>query len=132
MKRVSSLIPVTLAAVLIYVILTLLTPVKAEAKVYVLPDGTVFDSDFYASLYPEMTVGYAGGKYPERLLWHYLTYGIGEGRVPSLYSMCNPTPATMSSPYVYPAGSYCVVPVQYLYPYYPYTFTPPAPVPVCR
>ena len=48
-------------------------PVKAEAKVYLLPDGTQFDSDFYAKMYPEMQSAYANGKYPERLLWHYLT-----------------------------------------------------------
>ena len=105
----------TLAALLCFI-----RPVTAQAKVYILPDGTVFDSDFYATLYPEMQAGYAGGKYPERLLWHYLTYGIKEGRIPSLYSMSNPTPATKSTANVYPAGSSYVVPVQYLYPYTPY------------
>ena len=111
-----------LAVAAVYIAVSCVTPVKAEAKIYYLPDGTVFDSDFYAALYPEMQAGYAGGKYPERLLWHYLTYGIKEGRVPSLYSMYYPTPATMSTPNVYPAGSCCVVPVQYLYPYYPYVY----------
>lgn len=101
---------------------TLVTPQKVQAKTYVLPDGTVFDSDFYATLYPEMRAGYANGKYPERLLWHYITYGVKEGRVPSLYSMYNPTPATMSTPYVYPAGACCVIPWESLYPYYPYIY----------
>jgi hypothetical protein len=103
-------------------ILCIIQPVTVKAQVYILPDGTVFDSDFYAALYPEMQAGYAGGKYPERLLWHYLTYGIKEGRIPSLYSMYNPTPAIKSTPNVYLPGSSYVVPVQYLYPYTPYFY----------
>ena len=91
--------------------------VKAEAQMYVLPDGTVFDSDFYANLYPEMRGAYANGANPERLLYHYLTYGIAEGRIPSLYSMYYPTAATQVTANVYPAGICNVVPVQYLYPY---------------
>ncbi len=112
------------AAVIIVVLFgVMFMPKQAEAKVYVLPDGTVFDSDFYAAAYPEMQAGYAGGKYPERLLWHYLTYGIKEGRIPSLYSLCNPTPATMSTPNVYMPGTYpVVVPVNMLYPYTPYIY----------
>lgn len=103
-------------------ILCIIQPVTVKAQVYILPDGTVFDSDFYAALYPDMQAGYAGGKYPERLLWHYLTYGIKEGRIPSLYSMYNPTPAIKSTPNVYLPGSSSVVPVQYLYPYTPYFY----------
>ena len=114
-KRAAAVL--TLAAVLCFI-----RPVITQANVYILPDGTVFDSNFYANLYPEMKAGYAGGKYPERLLWHYLTYGIKEGRIPSLYSMNNPTPATKSTPNVYHAGSSFVVPVQYLYPYTPYIY----------
>ena len=121
-KYIKRTVLAVLAAAAVYMGVSCLTPVEAQAKMYCLPDGTVFDSDFYAALYPEMRAGYANGKYPERLLWHYLTYGIKEGRVPSLYSMYNPTPATMSTPNVYPAGTYCVVPVQTLYPYYPYIY----------
>ena len=115
---------VKLTAVILTLSLTLciIQPVTAQAQVYILPDGTVFDSDFYAALYPDMQAGYAGGKYPERLLWHYLTYGIKEGRIPSLYSTYNPTPATKSTPNVYLPGSSFVVPVQYLYPYTPYIY----------
>ncbi|MCR5356482.1 MAG: hypothetical protein K6E63_03675 [Lachnospiraceae bacterium] len=111
-----------LAAAAVFATVLFVSPKQAQAKVYVLPDGTVFDSDFYASIYPEMQAGYANGKYPERLLWHYITYGVKEGRVPSLYSMYNPTPATMSTPYVYPAGTCNVIPWESLYPYYPYIY----------
>ena len=111
-------------AVLVAVLAMFLTvPVRSEAKVYILPDGTVFDSDFYAAAYPEMKAGYANGKYPERLLWHYLTYGIKECRIPSLYSLSVPTPATMSTPNVYMPGTYpVVIPVNMLYPYTPYIY----------
>ncbi len=118
MKR--SIIRAIAAFAIVFAVLTALTPARTEAKIYLLPDGTMFDSDFYASIYPEMQAGYCNGKYPERLLWHYLTYGIKEGRLPSLYSTYNPSPAVKSTPYVYPAGNYCVVPYTTLYPYTPY------------
>ncbi len=60
---------------------------EAKAQVYVLPNGTIFDSDFYAALYPDMQLSYNNGKNPERLLFHYLTYGMKEGRIPSIYSI---------------------------------------------
>ncbi len=120
--RLNKIISMTAVMAVAVLMAAAVRPVEVKAQTYVLPDGTVFDSDFYAALYPEMAAGYAQGKYPERLLWHYLTYGIKEGRVPSLYSMYNPTPATMSTSAVYPAGTCCVVPVQYLYPYTPYIY----------
>ena len=111
----------TIAGLALAAIICLIAiPVEAQAKVYLLPDGTQFDSDFYANMYPEMRSAYANGKYPERLLWHYLTYGIKEGRLPSMYSTYNPSPAVMSTPYIYPAGNFYVVPYQTLYPYTPY------------
>ena len=121
-KIIKKMIRPAAAVIALTVLLGMIQPVTAQAKVYTLPDGTIFDSDFYAELYPEMKAGYAGGKYPERLLWHYLTYGIKEGRIPSLYSMYNPTPATTSTSNVYLPGSSFVVPVQSLYPYTPYIY----------
>ena len=123
MKSIKMLIAIIMA---VCALLVFAAPVSVSAKVYLLPDGTQFDSDFYANAYPEMQAAYAGGKYPERLLWHYLTYGIKEGRLPSLYTTYNPSPALMSTPYIYPAGNYCVVPYTTLYPYTPYITTPSA------
>ncbi|MCR5106604.1 MAG: hypothetical protein K6B28_00420 [Lachnospiraceae bacterium] len=122
MKKLSGLKKLILGVLIAAGLSITAAPAKVSAQVYVLPDGTVFDSDFYANLYPEMKAGYANGKYPERLLWHYLTYGIREGRLPSLYSTAVPSPAVSSTPYVYPAGFYCVVPVNSLYPYTPYIY----------
>ena len=121
-KKVIEIIKRVSAVIALSSLICTAMPAVTRAQVYILPDGTVFDSDFYASLYPEMQAGYAGGKYPERLLWHYLTYGIKEGRIPSLYSISHPTPATKSTPNVYIPGSSFVVPVQYLYPYTPYVY----------
>ena len=120
MKTINKLI---LTIVVVCALFAVFAPKSASAKVYLLPDGTQFDSDFYANAYPEMQAAYAGGKYPERLLWHYLTYGIKEGRLPSLYTTYNPSPALMSNPYIYPAGNYCVVPYTTLYPYTPYVMS---------
>ncbi|MCR4807943.1 MAG: hypothetical protein K5857_09770 [Lachnospiraceae bacterium] len=117
-KRTLRIIAGIILALSIFVAVS---PVQASAKVYLLPDGTMFDSDYYAAIYPEMQAAYANGKYPERLLWHYLTYGIKEGRLPSLYSTYNPSPAVMSTPYVY-QGNYSVVPYTTLYPYTPYVY----------
>ena len=119
-SHIIRMIKAVTALITVFAIYAAVSPVQVQAKVYLLPDGTQFDSDFYASIYPEMQAAYANGKYPERLLWHYLTYGIKEGRLPSFYSTYNPTPAVMSTPYVYPAGNYCVVPYTTLYPYTPY------------
>lgn len=126
MKTIKKLIA---AIVVVSFLCAVFVPYSASAKVYLLPDGTQFDSDFYASTYPDMQAAYAGGKYPERLLWHYLTYGIKEGRLPSLYTTYNPSPALMSNPYIYPAGYYSVVPYTTLYPYTPYVLPPVATAP---
>ncbi len=120
-----------MTAVMVVLLYTFIAPADVSAKVYLLPDGTQFDSDFYANTYPEMKAAYADGKYPERLLWHYLTYGIKEGRLPSLYSTYNPSPAIMSNPYIYPAGNYCVVPYKTLYPYTPYAVATPVATKTC-
>ena len=122
MKMMNKTIKRIIATVLVTCSLLPVGAVEAHAEIFYLQTGRRFDSDFYAALYPEMQAGYAGGKYPERLLWHYLTYGIKEGRIPSLYSMYNPTPATKSTGNVYLPGSSFVVPVQYLYPYTPYIY----------
>lgn len=116
-------------------------PVKARAQIYLLPDGTIFDSDYYAALYADTRAGYCDGRYPERLLWHYLTYGIKEGRIPSMYTLYNPTTATVPSvmfpPVTYPvySGVNAIVPYTYppitvptvaavnqYYPYIPYQY----------
>ena len=110
--------------------LVVLTPSKVHAQIYLLPDGTIFDSDYYASLYADTRAGYANGRYPERLLWHYLTYGIKEGRIPSMYTLYNPTtvttPSVMFPPVTYPVYSGVNAIVPYSYP--PVTVPMVAPV----
>lgn len=141
MKKDGILIGMKIAAAIFAVLFICIVfkPVKAHAQIYLLPDGTVFDSDCYASLYPDTRAGYANGRYPERLLWHYLTYGIKEGRIPSMYTLYNPTtvttPSVMFPPVTYPVygGVNAIVPYTYppitvpmvsavnqYYPYIPY------------
>ena len=142
MKKYGSLIMKLVAAVLMSLFLCVaFKPVKAQAQIYLLPDGTIFDSDYYASLYRDVWAGYGCGKYPERLLWHYLTYGIKEGRIPSMYTLYNPTTVTTPSvmfppvtypvygatnailPYTYPPVTVpMVAAVNQYYPYIPYQY----------
>ena len=51
MKNIKKLIALFMAVCALFVIAA---PVSVSAKVYLLPDGTQFDSDFYANTYPEM------------------------------------------------------------------------------
>lgn len=55
---------------------------KAEAKTVILENAETFDSNFYAEMYPDVKAAY--GTDVKLLLQHYLTYGIKEGRLPSL------------------------------------------------
>ena len=54
---------------------------NVEAKTVTLSNGEVFDSDFYAELYPDVKAAY--GTDADLLLQHYLVYGMKEGRIPS-------------------------------------------------
>lgn len=54
---------------------------SVSAKVFYLNGGRQFDSDFYAAYYPDLYAKF--GTDPQKLLNHYLDYGIFEGRLPS-------------------------------------------------
>lgn len=53
-----------------------------------MPDGTLFDSDYYAETYPELMAVF--GRDTRLLYWHYVNAGRAEGR------------EILSSKYVYP------------------------------
>lgn len=59
---------------------------KVNAQVYVLTDGTVFDSDFYANLYPDVKGVRNAGVPDFEILYHYIIYGTKEGRFPNAYA----------------------------------------------
>ena len=51
----------------------------ASAAPQTMKDGTVFDAEFYAAMYPDVVAVY--GTKPKRLYQHYLEYGKNEGRL---------------------------------------------------
>ena len=52
-----------------------------SADPVILEDGTVFDPVYYALMNADVVRKY--GTDPDKMLWHYLNYGISEGRFPS-------------------------------------------------
>lgn len=68
------------------IVLTVLVcgaPKIVKAETIVLQNGIMFDSDFYVTLYPDVKAAY--GTTTSKLLNHYLTYGVKEGRLPSMF-----------------------------------------------
>lgn len=53
----------------------------AAGSITVLPNGALFDANFYAAAYPDVVRSV--GRDPKKLYNHYITYGIKEGRLPS-------------------------------------------------
>ena len=63
------------------------TAVPVHAEVFFLQNGRRFDSDFYANYYPDLKAKY--GYNAQKLLDHYLNYGVYERRIPSIYYLYN-------------------------------------------
>lgn len=53
--------------------------ITAYAQPKTMPDGTVFDAEFYAATYPDVVAVY--GTNENSLYQHYLEYGASEGRM---------------------------------------------------
>lgn len=60
---------------------------KVKAEVFYLNGGRQFDSTFYSAYYPDLKAKY--GNNTQKLLQHYLDYGIFEGRIPSAIYLNN-------------------------------------------
>lgn len=54
--------------------------ITSDAAQIPMPDGTVFDSDYYAALYPDVVTA-LGTNDPNVLYQHYINHGRNEGRV---------------------------------------------------
>lgn len=52
-----------------------------------MPDGTIFDAEYYAQAYPD--VASEIGTDPNALYNHYVTYGKKEGRLPTASAQTN-------------------------------------------
>lgn len=75
-------------------------PKEAHAEIITLQSGVIFDSDFYAALYPDVKAAY--GTDTSRLLNHYLTYGVNEGRIPSMLNTVYDIPTNIAIPTIVP------------------------------
>ncbi len=83
---------------LIAMILAMAPSVKAQAAPKVMPDGTVFDAEFYADRYPDVVA--ALGRSEEAMYRHYKQYGRAEGRLPyasAAVSVTTTVPANASA-----------------------------------
>lgn len=61
-------------------------PVYAQPKT--MPDGTIFDAEFYANAYPDVVAVY--GMEELSLYQHYVDYGKSEGRTPYKEAVVSP------------------------------------------
>lgn len=81
-------------------VLVCVAPKKVKAETVTLPNGVVFDSDFYAALYPDVKAEY--GTDASKLLNHYLTYGMAEGRIPSMLTVPVAYTPVVTTPVIVP------------------------------
>ena len=66
------------------------------AKPATMPDGTVFDAEFYAQTYPDVAAVY--GNDVALLYQHYVLYGKAEGRIASAPEILQETPSVPEPP----------------------------------
>lgn len=66
------------------------------AKPVTMPDGTVFDAEFYAQTYPDVAAVY--GNDVTLLYQHYVLYGKAEGRIASAPEILQETPSLPEPP----------------------------------
>ena len=71
-------------------IVSLILPMQTKdvhAEQFILQNGRRFDTIFYATLYPDLRAKY--GYDSQKLMQHYLKYGIYERRIPSKWYLTN-------------------------------------------
>ena len=78
MKKISAS-RVTFLGVLLFVVFAF-CPIRVSAATKSMPDGGLFDPDFYATSYPDVVA--CLGKSESVLYNHYLLFGKAEGRLP--------------------------------------------------
>ena len=80
---------------LLTVIMTMCFGMTAFASPKTMPDGTVFDAEYYAKTYPDVTAVF--GTDENALYQHYVTMGKAEGRHPVAPADTKKTTATASN-----------------------------------
>ena len=77
-------------------VMVLCVPVISHAAPQTMPDGGVFDAEFYAAKYPDVVV--ALGTDPATLYAHYVLFGKSEGRLPYEGTAAAPVSVSALSP----------------------------------
>ena len=72
-------------------------PIKVLAEPQVMPDGTIFDPDYYAENNPDVVAVY-GNNNPAGMYEHYVTFGKKEGRLPYAGAESTETVNTTAAP----------------------------------
>ena len=84
MKNIISIITKSCVVAIVF---ALCISQKVGAAPQIMPDGEIFDPDFYYVSYPDVAASI--GRNTQKLYQHYLKYGIPEGRVPYDIYRCN-------------------------------------------
>ena len=98
-KTLISLSAALLAAVGIFAV-----DIKVEAAPRTMPDGTVFDAEFYAASYPDVVA--ALGNNADIMYVHYVLFGKAEGRLAVAPGTATPTASAGSFDAAYYAARY--------------------------
>ncbi|MCR5251041.1 MAG: hypothetical protein K6E50_10590 [Lachnospiraceae bacterium] len=69
------------AFLFMFALVSALSTLRVQAEPEVMPDGTLFDAEFYAKAYPDVVAVY-GTTDPAVMYKHYRQYGKKEGRLP--------------------------------------------------
>ena len=95
-KNINNLIKVLAILTVLMVTLSSL-PIRVLAEPQVMPDGTIFDPDYYAENNPDVVAVY-GSNNPAGMYEHYVTFGKKEGRLPYAGAGSTETVNTTSVP----------------------------------
>ena len=98
-KALISLSAALMAAVAIFAI-----DVKVEAAPKTMPDGTVFDAEFYAASYPDVVAAF--GNNADIMYVHYVLFGKAEGRLAVAPGSGSPLASNSSFDAAYYAARY--------------------------
>ena len=95
---------VSLSAALMATVAIFAIDVKVEAAPKTMPDGTVFDAEFYAASYPDVVAAF--GNNADVMYVHYVLFGKAEGRLAVAPGTAVPTASAGSFDAAYYATRY--------------------------
>ena len=95
---------ISLSAALLAAVAVFAVDIKVEAAPRTMPDGTVFDAEFYAASYPDVVA--ALGNNADIMYVHYVLFGKAEGRLAVAPGTATPTASVGSFDAAYYAARY--------------------------